>query len=474
MKPAFSIPMTVATVLCLASPPPGHAGERDAFGMEKAISRHLSQSETQTMRLDDLVDQGHQLFLAKFTVTEGAGRPEATGAIVPTKAPPSDLPRMFRTAGPDSTACRACHNDPTPGGAGDFVANAFVSEGFSDADFDTVDPQFSNERGTPALNGSGLVELLAREMTATLRAERKRATHEARTTGKAVSVNLKAKGISFGSLTIEPDGFMDVSQLQGVDQDLLVRPFSQKGVFTSLRQFTVNALNGHHGMQAAERFGAQFTDTADFDNDGVSDELTTGDVTALVAFQATLPTPYVKLPEDAGLRAQVDAGRKRFADIGCASCHVPELPLDSAVFTEPNPYNPAGNLRAQDVTQPVSFALNVEGLAHDDQGRVLVPVFSDFKRHVIADADRPHFANELLAQRFVNRDEFLTPRLWGVGSSAPYGHRGDLSTMTEAIANHGGEATDARQAFEALSADDRRQIIGFLQTLRLPGEEVVQ
>ena len=61
------------------------------------------------------------------------------------------------------------------GGAGDFTANAFISEGFESADFDTLDPQFSNERGSVSLFGDGLVELLAREMTADLRAERDKA-----------------------------------------------------------------------------------------------------------------------------------------------------------------------------------------------------------------------------------------------------------------------------------------------------------
>ena len=34
--------------------------------------------------------------------------------------------------------------------------------------------------------------------------------------------------------------------------NLIVRPFSRKGVFTSLRQFTINALNIHHGMEVVE------------------------------------------------------------------------------------------------------------------------------------------------------------------------------------------------------------------------------
>lgn len=434
----------------------------------------LTQAAATGLSTEELAARGRALFLAKFTAAEGAGRSGATGAIVPTKAEPGTLPGFFRTAGPDANACRGCHNDPMAGGAGEFVSNAFVAEGFSDADFDTVDPQFSNERGTPALNGSGLVELLAREMTRDLRAQRRAAAGEARTAGRKIRVALTAKGVSFGSLTLHPDGFMDVSGLEGVDQDLLVRPFSQKGVFTSLRQFTVNALNGHHGMQAVERFGARYTDTPDFDRDGVADEMTAGDVTALVAFQAMLPAPVSVAPDAPGHAAAVARGRNLFTEAGCASCHVPALPLESSLFTEPNPYNPAGNLRPADVATPVGFDIDVSGLDRDDRGRVLVPVFSDFKRHVIADAEHPHFANELLAQRFVNRDEFLTARLWGVGSTAPYGHRGDLTTLREAILHHGGDAARSRAAYEALDETDRRRVIAFLQTLRIAGPEAGQ
>ena len=79
-----------------------------------------------------------------------------------------------------------------------------------------------------------------------------------------------------------------------------MRPFSRKGVFTSLRQFTINALNVHHGMEASERFGVRWTGSHDFDESGVPDAVTPGDVSALVAFQATLPPPTVKtdLPDD--------------------------------------------------------------------------------------------------------------------------------------------------------------------------------
>lgn len=457
---------TAVTVILAAFAGPSVKADQH-WGTERAMPTAITHDEAARLSIAELAERGRKLFLAKFTTAEGAGRPRATGAIVPTSAEISGLPQFFRTAGPDSNACRGCHNDPAAGGAGEFVSNAFVSEGFSDADFDTVDPQFSNERGTPPLNGSGIVELLAREITRDLRTQRRKAAREARSEGKSLRVRLISKGISFGYLTLHPDGFADISELEGIDQDLVVRPFSQKGVFTSLRQFTINALNAHHGLQAVERFGTRYTGTADFDKDGVSDEIGTGNVTALVAFQALLPPPTAGTPQDPEHLAAVKKGEALFAEIGCASCHVQSLPLESATFTEPNPYNPAGNLRPSDVKTVAEFELDMSGFERDDKGRILVPVFSDFKRHVIADASTPHFANELLAQRFVNRDVFLTARLWGAGSTAPYGHRGDLTTLKEAILHHGGEAASSRKAFEDLGQTDQRRVIAFLQSLRL-------
>ena len=63
--------------------------------------------------------------------------------------------------------------------------------------------------------------------------------------------------------------------------------------------------------------------------------------------------------------------------------------------------------------------------------------------------------------------QFLSHRLWDVGNTGPYGHRGDLTTMTEAIHFHGGEARASRDAFFALPADDQAAIIEFLKTLQI-------
>jgi hypothetical protein len=55
--------------------------------------------------------------------------------------------------------------------------------------------------------------------------------------------------------------------------------------------------------------------------------------------------------------------------------------------------------------------------------------------------------------------------LWGVVTTAPYGHDGRSINLTEVILRHHGEAQDARDAFERLSPPNRDAVIAFLGSL---------
>ncbi|WP_165217912.1 cytochrome c family protein [Affinirhizobium pseudoryzae] len=421
-------------------------------------------------QLARLTALGEKLFAARFTSLDGNGRPFATQAIVPTrrKHPPA-AGEFSRTAGMDANGCSGCHNLPFPGGAGEFVTNVFVSEGFESADFDSTDPQFSNERGTNSLFGAGLVELLAREITEDLHRQRSEARSEAARRGETVRVRLVSKGIDYGFLTVSPDGMVDMRELDGIDMDLVIRPFSQKGVMTSLRQFTVNALNHHHGMEARERFGARWTGTLDFDGDEKPDEISDGDVSALVAWQATLYAPRQAAPENARWKEMAARGAKTFETLGCAVCHKPSLPLSSLSFADPGPFDVAGTLNDRQVREPAIYDLNLFGwaktLPRNEKGEVLVPLFGDLKRHVMTDGGRETLGNELMAQRFVDRNIFMTAELWGVASTPPYGHRNDMTTLDEIIRAHGGAGRTASDAYQAAEETDRQAIIAFLKTL---------
>lgn len=62
---------------------------------------------------------------------------------------------------------------------------------------------------------------------------------------------------------------------------------------------------------------------------------------------------------------------------------------------------------------------------------------------------------------------FMTTPLWGVATTAPYGHDGRSINLTEVILRHEGEAQAARDAFIALSDSARAQLLEFLNSLVL-------
>ncbi|MFK7857720.1 MAG: di-heme oxidoredictase family protein [Granulosicoccus sp.] len=420
--------------------------------------------------LNQLIEHGEQLFNARFTTLDGAGRPLATQAIIPSKRKRPPRHEFSRTAGLDANACSSCHNVPLIGGAGDFSANVFVSEGFVHSDFDSTDPQFSNERNTNHLFGAGLVELLAREMSRDLLQQRTHALRQARDSGTDYRQTLGSKGVDFGSLTAMADGTIDTRGVLGVDQDLIVRPFSHKGVMTSLRQFTINALNHHHGMQAEERFGSRWTGEQDYDGDKSTLEINDAEVSALVAWQATLPPPLQQTPEDRQWQEAAKRGEILFSQIGCNACHKPFLPLESLDFHDPGPMDAAGTLRQNEGRKSVYDLALLEwkkNLELDANGHYKIPIFGDLKRHVIADQQVAGLGNELLSQRFVERNVFMTSELWGVAATAPYGHRGDMTTLAEVTDAHGGQARSSRDAWQKLSEVEQSSIVAFLKTLTI-------
>ncbi|HKW34295.1 MAG TPA: hypothetical protein VJN92_14880, partial [Candidatus Acidoferrum sp.] len=259
-------------------------------GREVAIPVHLQDGEEFTTSLRHLIEFGSQLFNAKFTIQEGAGRPLSKGTGAPISDPSSPLvfPRNFdRISSPEANACSGCHNAPVSGAGGDRVTEVFVlAQRFDRLTFDHNDgittrgavdesgkfvttDNATDDRKTIGMNGSGFVEMLSRQMTADLQAQRD-------ATPPGASKQLMSKGISFGALTHKADGTWDTSQAQGLagpslstkgttPPSLIIRPLHQVGNVISIRQFSNNAFNHHHGMQSEERFGLN----TDPDGDGV-------------------------------------------------------------------------------------------------------------------------------------------------------------------------------------------------------------
>ena len=460
---------TVLMVLSIAHT--GSAACPEGFPEDPAIEKHIEQHDivAGVYSFQEILDYGRALFVAKFNACDGRGRPAATGADA--KRFPAG-PAFIRTSGPDANSCAGCHNEPKVGGSGDVVANVFVLAQAVDPVTLSVDPGVSNERNTLGMFGAGAIEMLAREMTSELQGQADGLSDGTHT--------LRSKGVDF-EIVIK-DGA--VASAEGIDTDLVVRPFHQAGVVVSLREFTVNAMTHHHGMQAEERFdlNPSMGFDPDFDEDGHRRELTVGDISAATIFQAALGVPQRIVPEDIRQRFSVERGEWLFKIIGCARCHIPEMVLDDRRFVEPNPLNPPGTWSDSDLSY--SFDMTRDGpgphLEAGPASGAVVRAYTDLKRHNLCDPEsRPdairHFCNEQLDQGRPSqggrpgREYFLTRKLWDVGSSAPYGHRGDITTITEAILFHGGEGRQSRYNFVRLPANYQRSLVDFLKTLTVPG-----
>src|SRR5690606_33007117 len=101
-----------------------------------------------------------------------------------------------------------------------------------------------------ALVGAGVVELLAREMTADLQRLRDEGRVAAKRAGETRRIDLETKGVRFGHLLVDPDGRIDPRGVEGVSHDLVVRPFGWNGHTAALRAMVEDELAIHHGIQS--------------------------------------------------------------------------------------------------------------------------------------------------------------------------------------------------------------------------------
>jgi CxxC motif-containing protein (DUF1111 family) len=165
----------------------------------------------------------------------------------------------------------------------------------------------------------------------------------------------------------------------------------------------------------------------------------------------------------------VHEGRRIFEQIGCASCHIPDLRIDQdrRVADVETVYNRRdGILNDLFATATPRYIETNDGAGPTLKRPSLQPfvvrnIFTDFKRHDLG----PNF-HERNYDGSVQR-QFLTTPLWGVGSTPPYGHDGRSINLTEVILRHGGEAENARNRFAFLSDFDKRDVVEFLNSLIL-------
>jgi CxxC motif-containing protein (DUF1111 family) len=282
-----------------------------------------------------------------------------------------------------------------------------------------------------------------------------------------------------------------------------VRPFFAHGGTISIREFAVGAFDAEMGLQPVDpdTFIAQAGNrvvtpsgmvldgridniegafngdntAGDEDNDGVANEVPT----SIVDFMEFYLLHYFKPATRNNGDDEIAPGRSLFVQIGCANCHIPNLTInrdrrvadvettfarEDLVRSDGGRGNPFVRLFA---VATASFTEVNDGTGFPSIKRprfgsfVVRNIFTDFKRHDLG----PNF-HELNYDGTLQR-QFLTTPLWGVGSTAPYGHDGRSPTLQDVIRRHGGAAQTSRDRFTFLSLADQEKIIAFLNFLVL-------
>ena len=201
---------------------------------------------------------------------------------------------------------------------------------------------------------------------------------------------------------------------------------NQMGITSDSLELVANFPHGPPGSEPGwleELLGsrtawAQATNPRDriVDYDDVRDpEINRGELRALVFFQEHLAAPRRGL-----ITNDVREGEELFRSIGCTGCHVESL--ETAI-----------------------------GMIHP---------YTDLLIHDMGEDLADGFVMELAGP-----SEFRTQPLWGLREHAPFLHDGRADTAEEAILLHGGEASAARDAYQALVQEERQLVLRFLESL---------
>ncbi len=328
--------------------------------------------------------QGRAAFDFEYGLSDGVGAPRFNG-----------------------DSCRACHFEPTIGGAGPRGVNV-IRHGILNGSGEFVPPSVGTIlhrltalqdslnppqsqvntfelRNTPPLFGLGLIDALPESV---------------------ILANEDPE---------DADGDGISGRASWVDGDRLGR-FGWKGQVPSIEEFVRDAVSVEMGMTLPYEEGLTFGIL--HDNDDVPDpEATQAHLDQLRTFLSLLgPPPRTA----AATSAAASRGESSFSALGCASCHVPALE---------GPDGP-------------------------------VPLFSDLLLHAMAELGEPG-----IEEAGADTHEYRTPPLWGLSTSAPYLHDGSADTLDEAIAGHGGEGQESADAYSALDAAAQADLRAFLESL---------
>lgn len=409
-----------------------HDGRADTI--DEAILAHGGEAEASRVAYEAL-DATRRAQVLAFLRSLGGADQASSGLLAPDAAvpaageyggpdvgmSPSDMARFERGRevfdrdravsaglGPlfNGDSCRACHFEPTIGGAGPVGVNV-LRHGYVDGQGQFSAPNI----GTMAYR---LGNDVGRRAPADLEAN----VFEMRQTPPLYGFG-RIDGIPESEIVAGEDPEdMDGDGIRGIAHRLpdgRLGRFGWKANVPSVAEFARDAISNEVGLTVPEVAGHTFGFTSDGD-DVADPEVSVEELDDLSFFMAQLaPPPRRSTDADAEAR-----GQALFSNVGCDACH------SSLADADGNPVMLYSDLLLHDVA-PAGFVGIPDGAASG--------------RH------------------------FRTPPLWGLGLSGPYMHDGLAFSIEQAIARHDSEGAASRDAFEMLSGAEREDLLKFLQSL---------
>jgi CxxC motif-containing protein (DUF1111 family) len=314
------------------------------------------------------------------------------------------------------------------------------------------------QRQTPALFGAGLIDAVPDELLEKLAA-------------------------------IQPFKFPGISGRVPQVRIEKVGRFGWRGQTEHLSDFVLGACANELGLQVPKI--SQPMDPTRPDYKPMALDLTQEQCDSITAYVASLPVPKFVTPEDAEKARVADFGRTVFQSVGCVACHVETVGPATQVYSDlllhdmgPVLADPVAADHQFQLIERVPVSINRKK-GNESQSSSIEPQPQPLPQQrgynggggpppiQLVHIHQPFTATTTLRATFKHvptdiTQEWRTPPLWGVASSAPYMHDGRAATLLEAIALHGGEAKATTDRFLDLPTTQRLALLEFLSCLRAP------
>lgn len=327
----------------------------------------------------------------------------------------------------NANGCKECHEDPASGGTGDEVERHATA-------FHAVPPPGSRPCDELAAQGGFVYQ---NHVTPLLHTALGIDSEPIPAAATAVGRRTTPVIFGFGLLDAVPDSEIlayadpDDSNHDGISGrpnrffDGRVGRFGRKALVPTLLEFSEGAFSAEQGVT---------TPAVPTEETVAGTPVPAGTDPApdpeLIAPRAELATTFVRLlspPAPLKQTHEAREGGETFRRIGCARCHRPTL------ITGDSP---------------------IAALRHKQ-----VEAYTDLLLHDMG----PDLGDICLA--LATPTEFRTEPLMGLHLKTTFLHDGRAATVEQAIELHGGEATQARAAFQALAPGERAALVAFLKSL---------